>query len=79
MRLPSTRLIDVIGADNVVFASEMIGAVKSVDERTGRYFDDTKPYVDATPGITESDKQKIFESNALKVYPRLKNYVKVTA
>jgi 4-oxalmesaconate hydratase len=72
-------LVDVIGADNVVFASEMIGAVKSVDQRTGRYFDDTKPYIDAVPGITESDKRKIFEINALKVYPRLKNYVKVTA
>jgi len=72
-------LVDVIGADNVVFASEMIGAVKSVDQQTGRYFDDTKPYVDAVPNITEADKRKIFQTNALKVYPGLKNYVKVTA
>ena len=72
-------LVNVIGADNVVFASEMIGAVKSVDQRSGRYFDDTKPYIDAVPNITEADKRKIFETNALKVYPRLKNYVKVTA
>jgi len=72
-------LVDVIAADNIVFASEMIGAVRGVDERSGRYFDDTKPYIDGVPGITESDKQKIFESNALKVYPRLKTTLKVTA
>jgi len=72
-------LVDVIAADNIVFASEMIGAVRGMDERSGRYFDDTKPYIDGVPGITESDKQKIFESNALKVYPRLKTTLKVTA
>jgi 4-oxalmesaconate hydratase len=64
-------LVDVIGADNVIFASEMIGAVRGVDKRTGRYFDDTKPYVEAVPGITAEDKQKIYEGNARKVYPRL--------
>ena len=64
-------LVDVIGSDNVIFASEMIGAVRGVDKRTGRYFDDTKPYVDGVPGITEADKAKIFEGNARKVYPRL--------
>ena len=64
-------LVDVIGADNVIFASEMIGAVRGVDKRTGRYFDDTKPYVDGVQGITDADKQKIYEGNARKVYPRL--------
>jgi 4-oxalmesaconate hydratase len=70
-------LVDVIGADNVLFASEMIGAVRGIDQNSGRYFDDTKPYVDGVPGITEADKQKIFQDNALKVYPRLKQYLKV--
>ncbi len=64
-------LVDVIGSDNVIFASEMIGAVRGVDKRTGRYYDDTKPYVDAAPGLTDEDKYKIFEGNARKVYPRL--------
>jgi 4-oxalmesaconate hydratase len=68
-------LVDVIGADNVIFASEMIGAVRGVDKRTGRYFDDTKPYVDAVPGITDADKYKIYEGNARKVYPRLAKYL----
>jgi 4-oxalmesaconate hydratase len=63
-------LVEVMGADNVVFASEMIGAVRGIDARTGRYFDDTKPYVDAL-NLSESDATKIFEGNALKAYPRL--------
>jgi 4-oxalmesaconate hydratase len=63
-------LVEVMGADNVIFASEMIGAVRGIDARTGRYFDDTKPYVDAL-NLSESDATKIFEGNALKAYPRL--------
>jgi 4-oxalmesaconate hydratase len=65
-------LVEVIGADNVVFASEMIGAVKGIDARSGHYFDDTKRYVDAIDGLSAVDREKIFEVNALKVYPRLK-------
>jgi 4-oxalmesaconate hydratase len=64
-------LLDVIPADNVIFASEMIGAVRGKDPLTGRYFDDTKPYVDAAKGLSDADRVKIFEGNARKVYPRL--------
>ena len=64
-------LIDVIGTDNVIFASEMIGAVKGVDARTGHYFDDTKRYVDAIPDLSVGDRSKLYELNALRVYPRL--------
>ena len=66
-------LVRVMGAANVIFASEMIGAVRGVDDRTGRYFDDTKPYVDAVPGITEAEKRRIFQGNALEAYPRLRD------
>ena len=64
-------LVDVIGPDNVLFASEMIGAVKSVDPKTGHRFDDTKRYVDAIETLTDEDRHKIFEGNARRVYPRL--------
>jgi 4-oxalmesaconate hydratase len=64
-------LVNVVGADNVVFASEMIGAVKGIDPETERYFDDTKPYIDAVPGLSEADKVKVFEGNALRIYPKL--------
>ena len=69
-------LADVIPADNILFASEMIGAVRSVDPLTGRYFDDTKPYIEAVPGLSDENKAKIYEGNARRVYPLLRNYLK---
>lgn len=69
--LPGVELLTkVIPADNVLFGSEMIGAVRGRDPNTGEYFDDTKKYVDALP-LSETDKAKIFEGNARRVYPRL--------
>ena len=68
-------LIDVIGSSNVIFATEMIGAVKGIDERTGRYFDDTKSYVDAVAGLNDADRATIFEGNARQVYPRLAKHL----
>src|SRR4029434_4725496 len=66
-------LMKVVPVDNILFASEMVGAVKSIDPETGHYFDDTKRYIDAVPGLTEDDRQKVFEINARKVYSRLPN------
>jgi len=74
---PGVRLLlEVVGADNVLFASEMIGAVKGVDARSGHYFDDTKRYVDAITELSESDRKKIYEDNARRVYPRLAKLAK---
>src|SRR6266702_5668147 len=42
-------MVSVVGADNVLFASEMVGAVRGIDPNTGHNFDDTKRYVDALP------------------------------
>ena len=64
-------LTQVIPTDNILFASEMIGAVRDIDPRTGHYFDDTKRYVDATPNLTDELRQQVFEGNARRVYPRL--------
>ena len=71
-------LVEIIGADNVIFASEMIGAVRGVDPETGRNFDDTKPYIDTVPGLSGEEKEKIFAGNALKVYPRLESRLQAT-
>src|SRR5688500_14104075 len=60
----------VIPVDNILFASEMLGAVKGVDPETGHNFDDTKRYVDKLE-LSSSYKQKIFDGNARRVYPRL--------
>jgi len=63
-------LFKVIPIDNILFASEMVGAVKGIDPETGYHYDDTKRYVDAL-GLGEADRRKILEDNARKVYPRL--------
>lgn len=64
-------LTKIIPADNILFASEMIGAVKGIDPETGNHYDDTKQYIDASASLSNEDKRKIFEKNALKVYGRL--------
>lgn len=64
-------LTEVVPVDNILFASEMIGAVRTVDPNTGHYFDDTKRYVDATPNLTDEQRQQVYEGNARRVYPRL--------
>jgi 4-oxalmesaconate hydratase len=63
-------LLRVIKPDNILFASEMIGAVRGVDPQTGFHWDETKRYVDAA-GLSAADRRKIFETNARRVYPRL--------
>lgn len=64
-------LTKVIPVDNVLFASEMIGAVRGIDPQTGHYFDDTRRYIDAAKTLTDNDRYKIYEGNARRVYPRL--------
>jgi len=64
-------LLKVVPVDNVLFASEMVGAVRGIDPETGHHYDDTRRYVDAID-LSESDRQKVFEGNARKVYARLR-------
>lgn len=63
-------LFKVINIDNILFGSEMVGAVRGVDPESGHHFDDTKRYIDALP-LIDSDKRKVFELNARRVYPRV--------
>jgi 4-oxalmesaconate hydratase len=72
-------LTEVVPSDNILFASEMVGAVKGVDPKSGHYFDDTKRYIDNAPSLSAADKQKIFEGNARRVYSRLKVPTKAKA
>jgi 4-oxalmesaconate hydratase len=64
-------LVQVVGVDNILFASEMLGGVNAIDPTTGRMFDDNQPLVDAIGWLSDEDRTKIFESNARKAYPRL--------
>jgi 4-oxalmesaconate hydratase len=67
-------LTEVIPADNILFASEMIGAVRGIDPETGHHFDDTKRYLDHL-ALDEEAKEKIFYRNALRVYPRIVEHI----
>ena len=64
-------LCNVIPVDNILFGSEMVGAVRGVDSRTGNFYDDTKRYIDAL-ALGDEARDKIFAANVLRVYPRLK-------
>jgi 4-oxalmesaconate hydratase len=63
-------LAEVIETKNILFGSEMVGAVRGIDPQTGHYFDDTKRYVDALP-VSDAQRHAIFEGNARRVFPRL--------
>jgi 4-oxalmesaconate hydratase len=63
-------LLKVIPADNILFASEVVGAVRGIDPETGRYYDDTRLYIENAVDLPEADKRKIFSGNVNKVYPR---------
>jgi len=68
-------LTKVIPVDNVLFASEMIGAVRGIDPETGHYYDDTKRYIEMA-SLTTLERHQIFEGNARRVYPRLDWHLK---
>ena len=63
-------LTRVIPIDNILFASEMIGAVRGIDPQTGHNLDDTKRYIEAAH-VDPADRRRIYEGNARRVYPRL--------
>ncbi|WP_434361312.1 amidohydrolase [Parasalinivibrio latis] len=63
-------LLDVVPHANILFASEMVGAVRGKDERTGHYFDDTKRYIDNST-LSDEDKSQIFSGNTREVFSRL--------
>ncbi len=63
-------LLKVVPIDNILFASEMVGAVQGVDPETGFNYDDTKRYIDGS-ALPAAQKKQVFEGNARKVYSRL--------
>jgi 4-oxalmesaconate hydratase len=63
-------LLRVIPLDNILFASEMVGAVRGIDPETGQHYDDTRRYIDAAD-LTAAQRVQIFEANARLVFPRL--------
>jgi 4-oxalmesaconate hydratase len=64
-------LTKVVPIENILFASEMIGAVRGVDPDTGHNYDDTRRYIEASAQLSPAGKRQIYEANARRVYPRL--------
>jgi 4-oxalmesaconate hydratase len=67
-------LLDVIDTPNILFGSEMVGAVRGIDPRTGFHFDDTRRYVEAAyekGTLDDAARAAVFEGNVRRVYSRL--------
>lgn len=64
-------LTKVIPAENILFASEMVGAVKGIDPQSGFNYDDTRRYIDASTILTSDQKRAIFAGNARRIYSRI--------
>jgi 4-oxalmesaconate hydratase len=63
-------LTQVLPAKNLLFAAEMLGAVRGANPQTGTSWDDTTRYLNAA-NLSPSDRHQIEEANAHRVYPRL--------
>jgi len=63
-------LLEVIPVENILFASEMVGAVRGIDPETGFYFDDTKRYIDGAEKLDDAQRRQIFEANTRRVFRR---------
>jgi 4-oxalmesaconate hydratase len=69
-------LTKVIPVKNIMFASEMIGAVRGIDPETGHYFDDTKRYIESTLNLNADERHQVYEGNARRVFSRLDTKLK---
>ena len=61
-------LIKTVGVDRCLFGTECPGVGSSVNPATGRSMDDVKPMIEGFDWLSASDKKKIFEDNARKVF-----------
>ncbi len=68
-------LTEVIPVKNILFASEMIGAVRGIDPQTGHYFDDTKRYIESNAQLSAQDREQIYSGNARRVFSRLDQFL----
>jgi 4-oxalmesaconate hydratase len=69
-------LFKLIPTDNILFGSEMVGAVRGIDPETGHYYDDTKRYVDQIGWLDDAQRRQVYEQNVLRVFPRLDEVIR---
>jgi predicted TIM-barrel fold metal-dependent hydrolase len=65
-------LLKIAGSDRCMFGTENPGTGSYRDPKTGKMLDDLKPVIESIPGITEQDRQNVFEDVAKKVFTRFK-------
>jgi len=63
-------LCKVIGADNVLFGTERPGTGSALNPEWGHDYDDLKPVIERIKTLSDSDRKKIFEQNARRLYHR---------
>jgi 4-oxalmesaconate hydratase len=63
-------LLRVVPTGQLLFGSEMIGAVRGTDPDTGHAWDDTGRYIEASAAST-AERKAIYSQNTLRVFPRL--------
>jgi 4-oxalmesaconate hydratase len=61
-----------VPAKNILFASEMLGAVRGIDPASGHRYDDTRFLLDSLDFEAPSQREQIAATNALEVFPRLR-------
>ncbi|MGW4370985.1 amidohydrolase family protein [Nocardia takedensis] len=71
-------LVRVVPSENLLFASEMLGAVRGADPGTGIEWDDTLTYIHGA-GLPDDRLRAVLAGNALRVYPRLATRLSRTA
>jgi 4-oxalmesaconate hydratase len=67
-------LIRRVGADRVLYSSEMFGTAKCCNSHTGKPFDDTLGMVHNITSITDAEREMILGGNAKRVYSRVRNW-----
>ncbi|HWF08554.1 MAG TPA: amidohydrolase family protein [Bryobacteraceae bacterium] len=61
-------LIETVGADRCLFATERPGVGTVKDPKTGRWLDETRHLIEAFDWLSDADKKLIFENNAKKLF-----------
>lgn len=64
-------LVETVPTSNILYASEMVGAVRGIDPETGHHYDDTRYLLDSLQGLDEAAQRAIYGENALRVFGRL--------
>lgn len=64
-------LFKTVGTDRTLFGTERPGSGGAINPRTGRSFEDFKYTIDRIDFLSQDDRDRIYEHNALEVFPRL--------